>query len=220
MEPLIELGNSTPFSSLRSDELQLVTDSTQTLELSRGNALFKRGDKPSSCFLILNGRFIVTLESPDGRETILGLIVPGEVIGEMGLFSPESKRSAGARAIETSTVLEIPYSVFSDLLDKNRDFLFQTTKLMAARVVGTSDARADAFFLDVTGRTAKTLLRLSDGREIFEMPLTQEELAALVGASRERINKAIATMERLGWLERSDRSYRIMNRAELENRSR
>ena len=72
-------------------------------------------------------------------------------------------------------------------------------------------------FLDVTGRTAKRLLELAGGEDEFRMPLTQEELAGMVGASRERVNKAIATFVRLGWLEVSGRGrYRILDRDELD----
>ncbi len=76
-------------------------------------------------------------------------------------------------------------------------------------------------FLDVTGRTAKRLLDLAAGQDEFRMPLTQEELAGMVGASRERVNKAIATFVKLGWLEVAGRTrYTILDRAELEERAR
>ena len=74
-------------------------------------------------------------------------------------------------------------------------------------------------FLDVTGRTAKRLLELSGGKDEFVLPITQEELAGMVGASRERVNKAIASFIRLGWLEQHDRRYRILTRAKLEVRA-
>jgi CRP-like cAMP-binding protein len=80
-------------------------------------------------------------------------------------------------------------------------------------------ALADAFFLDVTGRTAKHLLEMAGDAEQFEIPITQEELAGLVGASRERVNKALSSFVRLGWIEQSDRTYRIIKRKELEIRS-
>ena len=67
-------------------------------------------------------------------------------------------------------------------------------------------------FLDVTGRTAKRLLELAGDADEFLLPITQEELAGLVGASRERVNKAIAAFVRLGWLEQVDRRYRILDR--------
>ena len=84
----------------------------------------------------------------------------------------------------------------------------------------TDEALADAMFLDVTGRTAKRILQIAGGDDEFSLPVTQEELAAMVGASRERVNKAIATFVRLGWLQVSSRTrYRILNRAELEART-
>ena len=91
--------------------------------------------------------------------------------------------------------------------------------LLSQRIRATDEALADSFFLDVTGRTAKHLLELAGQSEEFEIPITQEELAGLVGASRERVNKAIASFLRLGWIEQNDRSYRILKRRELEIRS-
>ena len=82
------------------------------------------------------------------------------------------------------------------------------------------EALADSVFLDVTGRTAKRLLELADGSDQFTLPVTQEELAGMVGASRERVNKAIASFIRLGWLEQRDRQYRITQRDRLELRAR
>jgi CRP-like cAMP-binding protein len=78
---------------------------------------------------------------------------------------------------------------------------------------------SDSVFLDVTGRTAKRLLEMSNGMDEFVLPVTQEELAGMVGASRERINKAIASFIRLGWLEQHERRYKILQRAKLEVRS-
>ena len=73
-------------------------------------------------------------------------------------------------------------------------------------------ALADSVFLDVTGRTAKRLLELAGDDDEFQLPVTQEELAGMVGASRERVNKAISSFIRLGWIEQADRRYRILNR--------
>jgi CRP-like cAMP-binding protein len=81
-------------------------------------------------------------------------------------------------------------------------------------------ALADSVFLDVTGRTAKRLLELAGESDEFVLPITQEELAGMVGASRERVNKAIASFVRLGWIEQADRRYRITNREQLTIRAR
>ena len=75
-------------------------------------------------------------------------------------------------------------------------------------------------FLDVTGRTAKRLLELAGDADEFQLPVTQEELAGLVGASRERVNKALASFIRLGWVTQQDRRYRITDREQLRRRAR
>jgi CRP-like cAMP-binding protein len=82
------------------------------------------------------------------------------------------------------------------------------------------NALADAVFLDVTGRTAKRLLELAGEADEFTLPVTQEELAGMVGASRERVNKAIASFVRLGWIEQGDRRYVITDREQLGRRAR
>ncbi len=81
-------------------------------------------------------------------------------------------------------------------------------------------ALADSVFLDVTGRTAKRLLEIAGDSDEFVLPMTQEELAGMVGASRERVNKAIASFVKLGWMDQSDRRYVITNREQLSIRSR
>ena len=91
--------------------------------------------------------------------------------------------------------------------------------MLVGRLRNMDEALADSVFLDVTGRTAKKLLELAGESEEFSLPITQEELAGMVGASRERVNKAIAAFVRLGWIEQMDRSYRIINREQLMIRS-
>ena len=100
------------------------------------------------------------------------------------------------------------------------EMLWRVISMLSRRLRATDEALADSFFLDVTGRTAKHLLDLAGDADRFEIPVTQEELAGMVGASRERVNKAISSFVRLGWIEQDDRSYRILKRRELEIRSR
>ena len=98
--------------------------------------------------------------------------------------------------------------------------LWSVVRLLAARLRSMDEALADSVFLDVTGRTAKRLLEMAGDDDEFTLPVTQEELAGMVGASRERVNKAIASFVRLGWLGQNDRRYVITNREQLSIRSR
>ncbi len=128
-------------------------------------------------------------------------------------------RSSQERALEDSVVTCIPYQPIRSLYEETPIYLWQVIQMLAGRLRNMDEALADSVFLDVTGRTAKKLLELAGESEEFSLPITQEELAGMVGASRERVNKAIAAFVRLGWIEQMDRSYRITNREQLTIRS-
>ena len=142
----------------------------------------------------------------------------GDLFGEMSLFDGLG-RSAEARALESSEIIVIPFEPLRELWRERPELLWPVITMLTRRLRAMDEALADSFFLDVTGRTAKHLLELAGDRDEFEIPITQEELAGLVGASRERVNKAISSFVRLGWIEQNDRSYRILKRNELEIRS-
>ena len=117
-------------------------------------------------------------------------------------------------------VIAVEFDDVRELINTRPQVLWTVVQILARRLRVTDEALSDAMFLDVTGRTAKRLLELAGNDDEFQIPLTQEELAGMVGASRERVNKAIAMFVKLGWLQTSGRShYRILDRAELEART-
>jgi CRP-like cAMP-binding protein len=117
-------------------------------------------------------------------------------------------------------VVSIPYAPIRALYEEHPEHLWRVVRLLAVRLRSMDEALADAVFLDVTGRTAKRLLELAGDKDEFVLPITQEELAGMVGASRERVNKAIAAFIKLGWIQQIDRRYVITNRRQLEIRAR
>ncbi len=208
------------FADAAPDALRRVAASGQELHLIRGDILFNEGDPPEALYLVLRGRIAIALANPiDRRESVVALMEANDLFGEMGMLD-DGPRSAMARALEPTTVLSIPYGPVFEMFDENPKLLWNVTRLLAQRIRVTDEALADSVFLDVTGRTAKRLLELANGTDEFALPVTQEELAGMVGASRERVNKAIASFVRLGWLEQHDRTYRITQRERLELRSR
>lgn len=208
------------FTGAHPDALVAVAAAGHELHLIRGDVLFNEGDPSSALYLVLRGRVAIALANPiDHRESVFALMEAGDLFGEMGMLD-DGPRSALARALEPTTVLTIPYEQILQMFDDNPKLLWNVTRLLAQRIRATDEALADSVFLDVTGRTAKRLLELANGTDEFTLPVTQEELAGMVGASRERVNKAIASFIRLGWLEQQDRSYRIIQRDRLELRAR
>ena len=207
------------FQAVSPDELTELARHAGTRRLVRGDILFNEGEEPDALYVVLRGRVAIANKSFDGRESVVALMEPGDLFGEMGMLDGRP-RSAEGRALEPSEVLVLQYEPVRDLLARHPELLWGVVRMLADRLRGMDEALADSVFLDVTGRTAKRLLELANGASEFLLPVTQEELAGMVGASRERVNKAIASFIRLGWLEQADRRYRILQRDRLELRAR
>ena len=207
------------FRDLGQEAFDRVLLSARDRALRRGDVLFAEGDEPAELYVVCSGRLAITNKSIDGRESVFALMERGDLVGELAFFDGKG-RSAEARALEPSEVMAIPFQPLRDELEADPTLLWGVVALLTTRLRATDVALADSVFLDVTGRTAKRLLELAGEADEFQLPITQEELAGMVGASRERVNKAIAAFIRLGWLEQADRRYRITNREELTRRAR
>lgn len=207
------------FAGLDEASLTSVSDAAISRELVRGDVLFAEGDPPDNLYVVTSGRIAISNRSIDDRESMVALMERGDLFGEMGLFDSHG-RSAEARALEISNVLEIPYKPLRAVYKAQPEQLWPVVGLLSRRLRAMDGALADSVFLDVTGRTAKRLIEIAGDQDEFSLPITQEELAGMVGASRERVNKAIASFIRLGWLVQVDRRYRIANREQLTIRAR
>ena len=207
------------FKELRPDELARLANESSRESLRRGDVVFREGDEPDRLYVVIQGRIAISKRSIDGREAVVALVEDGDLFGEMGFFLPLG-RSAEARALEPSTLLAVAFAPVRQIYEERPELLWGVVSMLADRVRIMDDVLADSVFLDVTGRTAKRLLEIASGNDEFVLPVTQEELAAIVGASRERVNKAIASFVRLGWIDQADRQYSILDRAQLSRRAR
>jgi len=190
-----------------------------TRRYARNDVVFHQGEAADELFVIDRGRIAIAQRSSDGRESVVAVLEAGEMFGEMALFD-EAPRSADARALVDSSVVVLGYEPVRAVLRAQPELLWVVVRLLSLRLRATDEALADAVFLDVPARTAKRLLDLSSGRDRFSLPITQEELAGMVGASRERVNKAISLFTRLGWVSLEGRNqYRILDRQALEDRA-
>lgn len=207
------------FADLDDPSLQSITSAAIERHLQRGDLLFSEGDSPTSLYVVESGRVAIANRNFLGRESVVALMETGDLFGEMGLFDDKG-RSAEARALEPSVVTEVPYKPVRTLYDTDPSLLWRVVEVLTNRLRNMDQALADSVFLDVTGRTAKRLLEMAGDKDRFILPVTQEELAGMIGASRERVNKAIASFVRLGWLDQVDRTYQITNREQLTIRAR
>ncbi|HEY3832166.1 MAG TPA: Crp/Fnr family transcriptional regulator [Acidimicrobiia bacterium] len=207
------------FGQMPPDLLTELSGRTELTKFRRNELICTQGEHAERLFIVFSGRVAITVKATDGRESVVAVLGPGALFGELPLFDGAT-RSADARALGTVHLISVDYDDVRRVLHDRPEVLWAVVRILSRRLRATDEALSDAMFLDVTGRTAKRLLQISAGEDEFRMPLTQEELAGMVGASRERVNKAIATFVKLGWLSVDGRTrYCIVDREQLELRA-
>jgi CRP/FNR family cyclic AMP-dependent transcriptional regulator len=177
--------------ALPPDALEALREHATVRTVARNEILFRQGDPATELFGVVSGRVAILTSSPDGRESLVAVLEEGSLFGELGMFD-DGPRSADARALEESQLLVIGYEPVRAAIDAHPTLLWVIVRLLARRLRNTDESLADAVFLDVPARTAKRLLEIAGDRDEFRLPMTQEDLAGLVGASRERVNKALS----------------------------
>ena len=170
----------------------------------RGEIIFHQGDPGDTCYVLVQGQVKISLISPDGQEAILVMLDGGQCFGELALFD-EQPRSASVTATEPSEVLVLQRPDFLRILATHPDIATSLLEIMTKRLRDTDQIVEDAAFLDVSERLAKKLLQLADsvgqpsdrGIEIGGR-LTQQDLAAMIGATRESVNKQLGSLREDG----------------------
>jgi CRP/FNR family cyclic AMP-dependent transcriptional regulator len=205
--------------ALPPDALETLRRSSTMRDVARNEVLFCQGDTATELFGIVTGRIAILTKSPDGRESLVAVLDEGSLFGELPVFD-DGLRSADARALETTQLLVVEYAAVRAAIEAHPEVLWVIVRMLARRLRATDYSLADAVFLDVPARTAKRLLEIAGDDDQFRLPMTQEDLAGLVGASRERVNKALSLFTKLGWLTVEGRNrYRILDRAALVDRA-
>lgn len=200
--------------------------SMDTVKIAKGSILFKEGDDGEHLYVIIDGKLKLGTSSGDGRENLLSILGPGEMFGELSLFDP-GPRTSTATAVTDAKLLSLSHEKVIPWLKQNPEVSLQLLTRLSQRLRRTNEAVGDLVFSDVPGRVAKALIDLGDrfGKTtpeglLVNHDLTQEELAQLVGASRETVNKALADFAGRGWLKLDGRSVLITDVERLSKRSR
>ena len=200
--------------------------SMDSVKIAKGSILFKEGDDGEHLYVIIDGKLKLGTSSGDGRENLLSILGPGEMFGELSLFDP-GPRTSTATAVTEAKLLSLSHEKVIPWLKQNPEVSLQLLTRLSQRLRRTNEAVGDLVFSDVPGRVAKALIDLGDrfGKTtpeglLVNHDLTQEELAQLVGASRETVNKALADFAGRGWLKLDGRSVLITDVERLSKRSR
>ncbi|HET9519755.1 MAG TPA: Crp/Fnr family transcriptional regulator [Candidatus Limnocylindrales bacterium] len=197
--PLAETLAGIPFfSGLDAASLESVGRGMRSRRFRRGEVIFHQGDPGDALFIVMGGAIKIMLPSETGDEAILATLRPGDVFGELALLDG-APRSATAVALEATETLILPRDQFRELLATEpaiRDALLAS---IAAELRRLTNHVEELHFLDITGRLASRLARLAaesgaaqpDGSVRLKAPLTQGDLAAMIGCTRQSVNKLL-----------------------------
>ena len=209
------------FESLGTEQLDPLAEKLRRRRYQRGEVVFHQDDAGDRMHIIVQGRVRISIDSDDGREKDIALLGSGECFGEMALLDG-SNRSANATAVDALETLVLLREDFLEFQSKYPEVAAQTTALLTNRLRNSNQMMGDLAFLDVPTRVAKQLLELAAAQAIVgdagpvEVPIGQEELARLVGASRETVSRALNSYRRMGLLTTSHRRICITDIAALE----
>ncbi|HEX3829769.1 MAG TPA: Crp/Fnr family transcriptional regulator [Sporichthyaceae bacterium] len=214
------------FSALDNDAAGNLLRSMTHLTPARGEVLFREGEIGDRLYVIFEGKIKLGRSSGDGRANLLSLLGPGDMFGELSLFDP-GPRSATATAVTDSCLYGLGHSDLRPWLRQRPEVGLSLLRQLSRRQRRSTEVFSDLVFHDTPRRVAKVLLDLSarfgvpsEGGVYVRHDLTQGELAQLVGASRETINKVLADFAGRGWLRSTARAVVLLDVERLRRRAR
>jgi CRP-like cAMP-binding protein len=201
------LGRCRLFAGLGPEALEAIARSLRVRRFRRGEVLFHEGDPGDALFIVASGAVKVVIPSEEGEEAILATLKRGDFLGELALLDG-APRSASAIALEATDALTLPRDQFRALADAEPAIRGALLEAMARELRRLTRHVAELHFLDLTGRLAARLVRLAeehgvrsaDGSVRLDAPLTQSDLAAMIGATRQSVNKLLGEFEEVGLL--------------------
>jgi CRP-like cAMP-binding protein len=194
------------FADLTTAELVGLASLMRPRPYAKDEVIYLRGDPGTAFYVIASGKVKIALTSPDGKELILRRLGPGGFHGELALLDDEP-RSADAVATEASVLLVLQRDAFRQFLSEHPDLATKLLGTVSQYLRRNAELIQDATFLDVPARLARILLELATEPGAADLPppgaiipdrMKQGELAALVGATRESINKWLGSFEKQG----------------------
>jgi len=208
------------FSGLSTDQMERLVQATTRRAFDKDTVVVEENEPGDTLYMILTGKVKVTNIGPDGKEVILSVLGPGEFFGEMSLLD-EEPRSANVVAMAKTEMMLLRRRDFLNLLENNKEILSKLLAVLSARLRHANAQIRSLALLDVLGRIARLLLdiahkegrKLVDGSVVFRRP-THQEIASMVGTSRETVSRMIGDLSREGYIKISGKDIIIEEKME------
>ena len=214
------------FQGVDPAAIEVLTESLERVEFPRGTVIFNEGEPGDRLYIVSTGKVKIGRRSPDGRENLLSIFGPSDMFGELSIFDP-GPRTSTATTVTDVRAYTMDRNALREWIAQRPEIAEQLLRVVARRLRRTNNLLADLIFTDVPGRVAKALLQLAQrfgsqeaGLLRVTHDLTQEEIAQLVGASRESVNMALADFAARGWLRLEGKSVLILEPDRLARRAR
>jgi CRP/FNR family cyclic AMP-dependent transcriptional regulator len=191
------------FASFSEEPLRLLATVVTRRSVTRGTMIMAAGDPTDSLYIVLSGRLKVMMSDADGKEVILTIIGPGEFFGEMGLID-DAPRSASVVAIEPCELLAITRRDFKKCLAENFEMSMAVMRGLVRRLREADRKIGSLALLDVYGRVARLLLDMAetvDGQKMVTKRLPKQDIAKMIGASREMVSRVMKDLQMGGFIE-------------------
>ena len=189
------------FAHVQPAGLQVLARAMTRRRFRRNEVIFHQGDPGDSLHVVATGAVKIVLPSPDGEEAIIATLRPGDFFGELALLDG-APHSATATAVEPVETLSLARAPFQQLLDEDRGLRTALLSGLAAELRRLTGQVEELHFLDLAGRLAMRLVRLSrdrdpdaNGQVRLDWPFTQSDLAAMIGGTRQSVNKLLSRLE-------------------------
>jgi len=213
------------FRAFRQDDLQRISEVLRVQSIKKGDTLFRKGDQGTALYLILSGKIKISIISRLGDEVILSVLSKGEFFGDMALLDG-MPRSADAVAAEDSRLYVLYQEDFICILMKSSTAIKSLFSTLSVRLRKTDKFVEETCFLNVSARLSRRLSEMAEQRmnageegEI-RIEITQSELASMVGATRESVNKELRNMREKGIVKTAGRSVVVCDLERLKRRAR
>lgn len=214
------LKNIPLFSSFSDAQLGALLNYAQFRKYPRGTYIVRTGEETDALYIILSGRVKVLIPNEEGREVILTTMGPNEFFGEMGMLD-DQPRSASVEAVEPCEMLRISKAGFMDTLRNNFDAAMLIIRNLV-RHLREADRKIESLALiDVSGRVARLLMELAeevDGKWVVQRAPPKQEIARMIGASREMVSRVVKDLQRRGFIQAEGRKIVVLDRQTMMRR--
>lgn len=224
MNPADVLGQIPIFSSLDEEDRTSLTERINRQSFPKGSVLFRRGEPGNALYIIIRGQIRIFSSTRQGNEITLALLGPGEFFGEMALLDGQP-RSANAETTEETELHFLDRDNFFSFLMNKESALRAILCALSSRLRRTDDLLTEAYFLQISHRLARKLVELHERVATAEDALipirvTQLELAGMIGATRESVNKELNILRKKGLVQISRNRITVLDLARLKRRIR